>query len=883
MKNVELLPHNEKTYVALNNTLMNNQMASINHATGTGKSFILLKYMYERKEKRILYIAPTYPIIDQLINDHMNELGIDKSEFTKLDTMTYAGLLNKDMKALASQYDVIVLDEYHRCGARLWGKQVHDLLDTVEKSYPDTKVIGTTATEIRYLDKERNMNNILFKGVEASRLTLADAILDEILPAPLYISFNISLLDDLKRIEEDIEKYAFYNEDKEKYLKEIQAYRRELESTIYNNKSILDYLEGCKKILVFSRSINSIPHDKSFMNRLLKKHANNFIVHSGISREENRKSLREFRDIPKDDYSILYSIDILNEGVHVKGADAAILRRRTTSPIIYFQQLGRLLSYSRRKDNVVIIDMVNNIRRHPVIYELYQDVVERAKELIKLHPENKERYERILERFKIVNETSILSEKMDDLKSYYSKNAIMERRLLTAVKILSDEHYPNEVEKFQARVDIIKYSDYITVPIFEKIQALKGISKPPIMKFTKEEFILFLQGNRNIKEKNTLHLKELYKEIQVFYDNNYRLPTIFSDNEEEKELAIKVVNNLYNYSQTMISFIKDNLTEELSLFERVNYGEKIDNIDYDLLIKEMNQAIKMNVKISHYTYFALKDKIDKKKLDEIVINRRSKDELEDMLFDVYFEETNKKRKEDFYNQGIFEEVAVKILEETKNKDLDKYVDKVFREIIDFMKKYQKDIEFNSPLTNMDEAKLERELYCKKIILHSKLVEKGYLKKIEELSLYIKTRNEYIEMSVLVDNLIRFIKEHTGSLPSSKNRRIEGERELALSYAKNYSKIPADLKKKIFKEQDKYPNKRREVLNTYIDFVRKNRRKPSFDEKYLDEYILNEELNRWEMYFTNEEKAMLDKTIKSVNKYEAIRNSYYAIQQKKNGK
>ena len=42
---IVLLPHNEMAYNKLNKTLENNQMATINHATGTGKSFIMLKYI----------------------------------------------------------------------------------------------------------------------------------------------------------------------------------------------------------------------------------------------------------------------------------------------------------------------------------------------------------------------------------------------------------------------------------------------------------------------------------------------------------------------------------------------------------------------------------------------------------------------------------------------------------------------------------------------------------------------------------------------------------------------------------------------------------------------------------------------------------------------
>ena len=67
MKVVSLFEHNEKAYKKLNKTLANKKCATINHATGTGKSFIALKYLYENRNKKYLYLAPTYEILDQLM------------------------------------------------------------------------------------------------------------------------------------------------------------------------------------------------------------------------------------------------------------------------------------------------------------------------------------------------------------------------------------------------------------------------------------------------------------------------------------------------------------------------------------------------------------------------------------------------------------------------------------------------------------------------------------------------------------------------------------------------------------------------------------------------------------------------------------------------
>ena len=86
-KEVILLPHNEEAYQKLILGLKDKQFVSINHATGTGKSFIVLKYLLNNRDKRILYLAPTYSIVEQLVNDHVEELGYSKHDFMKFDTM----------------------------------------------------------------------------------------------------------------------------------------------------------------------------------------------------------------------------------------------------------------------------------------------------------------------------------------------------------------------------------------------------------------------------------------------------------------------------------------------------------------------------------------------------------------------------------------------------------------------------------------------------------------------------------------------------------------------------------------------------------------------------------------------------------------------------
>ena len=82
-------------------------------------------------------------------------------------------LIYQSPEALAAMpCEYIVLDEFHRCGAEQWGAAVQQLLD----SHPQAKLLGLSATHIRYLDHQRNMAEELLDNCIAAEMTLGEAI-----------------------------------------------------------------------------------------------------------------------------------------------------------------------------------------------------------------------------------------------------------------------------------------------------------------------------------------------------------------------------------------------------------------------------------------------------------------------------------------------------------------------------------------------------------------------------------------------------------------------------------------------------------------------------------------------------------------------------------
>ena len=868
-KKIDLLPHNEEAFIKLKKCLENNQLVAVNHATGTGKSFIILKYLYENKGKRILFLSPSYPINDQLMQEHTKELGIDVKEFSKIDTLIYRSLLKMDMDELASNYDIIVLDEYHRCGAKKWGIKVNQLLECVKKKHPETKVIGTTATEIRYLDNERNMNNILFDGVCASTLTLADAMLREILPVPIYVNSLVDLSMEYESAIRKIYKKSLYDRERNYYLQLVAGIRSQIDEIVNKEEDIGQYIKRDGKHLVFSSTIDNIEKDKITIDKLLNCKHNEYVVHSRRTKEANARALKEFRY--DSDPATLYCINILNEGVHVKGVDSIFMLRPTTSPIIFFQQLGRLLSYSRRKDKVVVFDLVNNIRRSPHIYKLYIDLYQRANELIESDPENKDRYLNIVKRFKIVDATSKIYDKLDILNSALAKENFYKKRIEFVIEILQENGHVNEVEEKLAKMDLFKYYKYITLEQFRVIKKL-DVNKPSIFNLSEEEFVDMLSGEENIYQKEKKLVMLIINRINTFYENNGYFPSILGQSTEECVIARDLMR-VHSGEEFNESIFENKNLDNLTEYEKIVYGISKD-INYDLLYGEINRLVENNLDISSSILNLIQSQnteISKIYFDIVLKYNANRTKSKIKNDEMTFEEISAKEAANLkllYTQD-YEKIAKESMLEIQNYDsVEEYLKKLSEEIVAYITETKRMPVYYMPNVNDNELKQMRMLYVKKMIFYSELENLGYISLFDEV--YDSAQMELVKLNKnrVLEKLVEFLKTHDGDMPSLK---IETDRGLALE---------VNRIKKILDDEDidlinlyKSDDRIREVVTRYITFVKKHKRYPLITATDDEEKALLNDYIRNELYFSEEDKKLINNLKKVVSSREAMQNAY----------
>lgn len=352
---VKLFRHNKETYNNIVEMFKTENRVGVIQPTGTGKSFLFLKLIEDNPKKQFILLSPSNEIFIQL-KEYVNESS-DINLFKNVYTLTYQKLnlmTEEEIKALNINF--IILDEFHRIGAEYWNKAVDILL----QSFPKAKVLGATATPVRYLDNIRDMSVELFNCKLARDMTLGEAVHKHILPTPTYIPVWYDFDGKLERYQNDIYKIAD-PKDREELKKQLDSARRHLEKA-YNAQIIFkkNMPTDTGKYIVFCRSINHINMSVMLLRRWLKHVNENINVYISVhDRADKDKQLQMFKDDNDTKaMKLLFTVDRLNEGVHVKGIDGVIMLRPTKSPIIYLQQMGRALASKSTKP--IIFDMVNN-------------------------------------------------------------------------------------------------------------------------------------------------------------------------------------------------------------------------------------------------------------------------------------------------------------------------------------------------------------------------------------------------------------------------------------------------------------------------------------------------------------------------------------------
>ena len=238
--------------------------------------------------------------------------------------------------------DLIILDEYHHCGARHWGTGVRRLLD----ANPGARIVGLSATPRRYGDGARDMTDELFDGRVASRMTLSEAWARRILPVPEYVIAGYEGDALIGRVRPRVERCG--TPDARRLFERL---RRAVTGMAGVDAVFARRLPPDAHVIVFCTDLTRLEGARAHAREWFGPDVRDYAIHSRYGRPDG--AIRAFEADSAPGRKILYCVDMLNEGVHLDGVDAIVMLRATTSPHVYLQQLGRALDATGNRTPLV--------------------------------------------------------------------------------------------------------------------------------------------------------------------------------------------------------------------------------------------------------------------------------------------------------------------------------------------------------------------------------------------------------------------------------------------------------------------------------------------------------------------------------------------------
>ncbi len=322
-------------------------------ATGTGKT-VMAALDYRRLANhgsplRLLFIAHRKEILEQarttfrdaLKHNSFGEYYVDGLQPERWDHVfaSVQSLANFDLgKLCPKHFGMIIVDEFHHAAAKTYQR----LLGHFQPCY----LLGLTATPER-----ADGRDILswFGGRIAAELRVWDAI-DRGLLVPFHYfgrhdGGDLSSVRWVRGKYDDAELSRLFTADDIRVRKILKAVR----------DHISDPLE--MRALGFCVSISHA----EFMTRKFNDAGIPVAYITGKTPKEERK-IAQYR-LRKCEVNVLFSVDVLGEGVDIPPVDTILMLRPTSSATVFTQQLGRGLRFSKGKNCLTVLDFISNSAR----------------------------------------------------------------------------------------------------------------------------------------------------------------------------------------------------------------------------------------------------------------------------------------------------------------------------------------------------------------------------------------------------------------------------------------------------------------------------------------------------------------------------------------
>ena len=337
-----------------------NKRVLIQLPTGGGKTVILSEICRTAASKnlRVLVMVHRKEILQQIV-EKLTIFGLSPSIIdasTKISSSeiksTYAAMQQTLTRRLdtVNPPDLLITDEAHHQAAKGYMN--------ITEAWPDTKVIGLTATPCRLDGKPlSDCFDELVLGPTTRELIEIGSLCDYQYFAPEY---DPELLKGVKKTAGDYNKKQLETVVNKKHIigSVINHYRK-----LLNGKPVIAFCVG-------------VDHAEAVAAEFRAAGFRSESVDGGMKADQRADIMDRFR---AGEVSVLTSCDLIGEGFDVPDCAGVLLLRPTQSLTIYLQQVGRALRVKADGSKAVILDHVGNCYKHgkpddPRKWSLYSKV-----------------------------------------------------------------------------------------------------------------------------------------------------------------------------------------------------------------------------------------------------------------------------------------------------------------------------------------------------------------------------------------------------------------------------------------------------------------------------------------------------------------------------
>ena len=352
-------------------------------ATGAGKSHIvaaLAGWVWEAHKKRVLCLQPSKELTEQ---NHAKFLaaGAKASIFSASagskclrHPVVYGtpGTVKNSITLFSDQFGAIIIDESHGVTPT-----IRDIVDYVKSCNPRVRVIGMTATPYRM-----GTGYIYAHGIDGGHVG------DEMTRNPYFhlLLYQITTRDLIEQgyltnAHADPEHAGGYDTQELRLNSRGQFDARQVEQVFegrgrLTSQIVADVVARCADrmgVMIFAATV---AHAKEIMESLPRDRARMLGGNINMSKGDRERLITDFKLMR---YKYIVSIGTLTTGFDAPHVDAIAVLRKTESPGLFQQIIGRGLRLHPDKKDCLVLDYAGNVDFHNLRDDLFTPAIKATK------------------------------------------------------------------------------------------------------------------------------------------------------------------------------------------------------------------------------------------------------------------------------------------------------------------------------------------------------------------------------------------------------------------------------------------------------------------------------------------------------------------------